>query len=392
MPFTRGATMSRRPFLLFAILLSFILPAAAAQGAQEIPLPAALSPALDHLIAQAGPGAPPFDPARVEKLIDFVLGAKEGPLYYESRERDKKTSASHAFTLRADLGRLLRYGYNSAIPGHLLNPSSVRRVRWTEVDGRRQGLPRLWERLPRLDRPVIVRGTEREEIAPNLATGTYFEYDLDRTLILLPHRSGPVLITVSRQKGRSQVGKKGAVLGADSNWDYLYSGEKGIPRTGLGWVDSYMYASTSVAVFAQTGERQIKGGNFKWLNAGWSGINMVKRSHIHDGLVRYARDLQGILEHPRLPSAEELAASAACLSRMPAPELQSAYRRHADRLAQRYGRDRSLHSDFSKLLRSGEYAARASREEMEATLALEVMKCFLTKSCADPQLFAACRK
>lgn len=373
-------------------LLLSTLPVQAEAAPQEIPLPAVLSPAFDHLFAQVGAGGgASFDRAKVEPLIDFVLGAKEGPLYYEARERQKNTSASHAFRLRTDLARLLRYGYNPDLPGHLLNPSSVRRTRWTEVDGRRQPIPRLWERLPKLDRPVIVRGVEREEIAPNLATGTYFEYDLDRTLILLSHRGAPVLITVSRQKGRSQVGRKGAVLGADGNWDYLYSGEKGIPRTGLGWVDSYMYSSASIGVFCQSGG-EIKGGNFKWLNAGWSGINMVKRSHIHDGIVRFAGDLKGILEHPRLPPSHELAAVASSLERMPAAELKAVYRRHAEGLARRYGRDRSLHSDFTKLLRSGTYGNRAGREEMEATLALEALKCFLAKNCSDPQLLTILRK
>lgn len=379
---------------LIALVLGFLLLlaplCATAEASREVPLPAELSSSFDHLFSQIGAGGS-FDPKKVEPLIDFVLGAKAGPLYFEERDRQKNTSAAHAFTLRSDLSRLLRYGYNPEIPGHLLNPSSVRWVRWTEVEGRRQPLPRLWEHLGKLQRPVIVRGVESEEIAPNLATGTYFEYDLDRTLILLPYRGAPVLITVSRQKGRSQVGKKGAVLGADGNWDYLYSGEKGIPRTGLGWVDSYMYSSASVGVFCQSAGG-IKGESFKWLNAGWSGINMVKREHIHDGLVRFAGDLKKILEHPGLPAAEEMARVATSLGRMPLPEVQAAYKRHAERLARTYGRDRALHSDFTKLLRSGDYGARGGREEMEATLALEVLKCYISKTCSDPGLLASLRK
>lgn len=102
--------------------------------------------------------------------------------------------------------------------------------------------------------------------------------------------------------------------------------------------------------------------------------------------------LKGVLENPKLPSHGELAAAASSLARMPAAELQGAYRRYAEGLARRYGRERSLPSELAGMLRSGAYATRASREEMEAALALEVMKCYLQKNCSDPQLAASLKK
>jgi hypothetical protein len=40
---------------------------------------------------------------------------------------------------------------------------------------------------------------------------------------------------------------------------------------------------------------------FKWLRAGWSGINMVRSKHIYNGLKRFAKPLKEILEYPSLP-------------------------------------------------------------------------------------------
>ena len=47
---------------------------------------------------------------------------------------------------------------------------------------------------------------------------------------------------------------------------------------------------------------------FKWLRAGWSGINMVKRKHIYNGLKRFAGTFRQIMEYPALPPVGVLAA------------------------------------------------------------------------------------
>ena len=44
----------------------------------------------------------------------------------------------------------------------------------------------------------------------------------------------------------SNIGRKGCVVGDDANWNYLYSDETGLTKTGLGWVDSYMYDAHSI--------------------------------------------------------------------------------------------------------------------------------------------------
>ncbi|MEJ2700785.1 MAG: hypothetical protein P8Z70_14160, partial [Desulfuromonadales bacterium] len=211
-----------------------------------------------------------FEPARIAPLLDYLLAARPGHLYYEDGDRRNTTSAAIPFTLKVSLKQLLRYGFNPAIPAYVLTPSSVRWDRWNTG---KEGLARLQQGFPPSGRPVIVRGTEREEITPNLATGTYFAYDVDRALILCSWRGRPLLINLSRQRDRSTVGKKGAVLGADADWDYFYSGEKGMARPGLGWVSSYMYKSFSIGIFYGAGEGVVRGGICKWLNAGGVGRN-----------------------------------------------------------------------------------------------------------------------
>ena len=74
---------------------------------------------------------------------------------------------------------------------------------------------------------------QRESDTPDLNTGVYHEYDLKRTLILLNHKGRQVLVSLSKQIDKSDVGKKGIILGNDNDWNYYYSGEPGFTRPAL---------------------------------------------------------------------------------------------------------------------------------------------------------------
>jgi hypothetical protein len=168
---------------------------------------------------------------------------------------------------------------------------------------------------------------QRESDTPDIHTGVYHEYDLKRTLILVNHKGNQALISISKQVGKSDVGKKGVILGSDNDWNYYYSGEQGAPRTGLGWVKTYIYDYFSVAVYAESGTTQnmVRAGVFQWLRAGWTGINFVKPDHIITGMERFARDSRMILESPRLPAPGQISTVYQSFSSMPAADLLAKY-------------------------------------------------------------------
>jgi len=105
--------------------------------------------------------------------------------------------------------------------------------------------------------PVIIHGLQHDSNTPDLTTGVYHEYDLKRTLIHLNHKGRRVLISISKQVNQSEVGKKGAILGNDDDWNYYYSGDTGSFKTGMGWIKSYVYDFFSVGVYVETGARQL---------------------------------------------------------------------------------------------------------------------------------------
>ena len=304
------------------------------------------------------------------------------------QERQGATGAFFAFTIQGTIDQLLDYAYNPDIPSYITMPSSLRRQEWLT--------PQVYEslrKLPSLAQSAkgvhLLSGRDREVITPDTNTGGYYLYNQDRAVLMLTSATGPVLISVSRQNDPSEVGKKGCVVGDDKNWNYLYSEEEGLNTTGLGWIKSYMYSANSVIVYvADTANKQILVGSFKWLNAGWAKMNMVKPDHILNGIKRFASDFKTVLEAPGLPDAPVLANryqnllqnNEQSLREMVSPYLQALSSSDAPQLRS---------EPFKKLLSSGEYLAQMSRDEMVKVLMLEYVKECIGK---EPLIRLACQR
>lgn len=147
------------------------------------------------------------------------------------------------------------------------------------------------------------QGVSHESITPDLHTGAYYDYDLNRTLVFLRQGTRRIFISLSDQIGTSEIGRKGFIVGNDRDWNYVYTQDQGIDVTGLGWVKSkiYLFFSMSVFIEDETDPGHTKIAVFQWLNAGWAGLNMVNSSHIRNGLERYADQFKGLLESQKMP-------------------------------------------------------------------------------------------
>ncbi|BCR05028.1 hypothetical protein DESUT3_20970 [Desulfuromonas versatilis] len=369
-------------------LAAFFAVAAGTAGAQNLPIaeiPAALHPGFDHLLGLTARGAE-FVPEKIAGVLDFAAAPQDPKRLLRADKRKGTTSAFYQFDLHTDLEQVLRLAFNPEIPAHALMPSSVRMTRWVEIEGGESRLAGLADALKNsAGAPLVVRGVEHEEITPNLSTGTYFSYDLKRAMVLWRYQGRPVLISISRQADRSSVGKQGLVLGRDNDWDYFYSGIDGVTRMGLGWVRSYMYDSFSILVFQQLGD-SVRVAGFKWLSAGSLKLNLVNEHHIHEGLVRYARDLREVLESSKLPLPAEVSRVLGEISKLAPDQLRERYRRHLDDLARRHGSDSALTRDkFADLLHDPNWVLQLPRESLEADLVLGYMKCLLGRTCLFPE-------
>lgn len=375
--------MTKKIIFIAVIVIGFIFSAGssmAEKNLKETKISDSLNPGLDHLLALADPGnTDTFDLQRIENVLDFVVSPKSNSALYYADTKYGSNSAYYEYDIHSDLGHILRYAYNPGIPSFAFMPSSVRLSYWSEVNGQKQSLPKLWKLLSETASPVVVKGVEHIEITPDLFTGAYYRYDEDKILILCKYRGRNLLISIAKQKDKSDVGKKGLILGKDEDWHYFYSGQVGLTKTGLGWVDSYMYDSFSVSFCYELGEKvpRVRCGMFKWLRAGWANMNLVNKRHIHRGMARCAKDIKAILEHPSLPKDSELTGIFGHYNTLSLDELRKAAKTQIERLERLLDDETVFFESFAELLKSGRYLNQMTRREIHAMLVLENMRSIL---------------
>jgi hypothetical protein len=231
-------------FLLFSVPLS------AERVSKREKLPAFLCSGLDYLLTLSDTDKRlPFEIQRINDVLDFIASPKqETTLYFTDKILDT-SSVYYEFDLDVGLKHVLQYAYNPDIPSYVVAPSSIRLSYWPERENGKKSIPQLWNLLPHMERPFISTGIEHESTTPDTSTGAYYVYDSKRTLILCRYKGRNLLISLTKQKDISDVGRKGFIVGADEDWNYLYTGEKGVSLRGLGWVNSYLYDSFSIIVF-----------------------------------------------------------------------------------------------------------------------------------------------
>jgi len=374
---TKSTASFRRLSVLLIILLVTIFQL---QTAMALPISDSAHAVPSAAMKLVGFGADPkagLDSQAVATILDYVLESKP------HKEADlpivqKAPGAYYEFDTRIGFSNFLQYSYSNQVPLILTSPSSLRYSLWNSRQGKLQKLPNSWMPASPNGKPAIIRGLQRDGITPDLNTGIYYEYELNRTLILLNHKGHQALITISKQINISDVGKKGFILGNDDDWNYYYSGESGSAKAGLGWVKSYIYDYFSVSVYVETGSSpsMVRTSIFQWIRAGWSGINFVKTEHIIKGIKRYAKNSKSILESPNLPAPKQITSTYQRLSSLPRSDLLEKYaalQQARQSLAVQSGK-----IETNKIKKQDSYAG-IPKEQIVEELMLEYLKVALGK-------------
>jgi hypothetical protein len=280
----------------------------------------------------------------------------------------------------------LDYAFNPDIPAIATMPSSTRLFNWAASDADRQYFPRVSRYLAGNGAPVEIKGRQFVEITPDLNSGAYYGYAAHQVLLVFKYRRRNVFVSVSKQVDISTVGKKGYVLGSDSDWDYLYSGQTGLTLPALGWVKSYMYDSMGINIYyaIESTAPKVKCAAFKWLRAGWSGINMVQKKHIYRGLKRFGADFKAIVESPLLPPVNTLAGDFARIRGLSRDSLRAKMNIYSNILKSRYNSGRRpIKKEALKLFKDYKHWHQMSKDEMESAMVIEYMKYAIGKTRAD---------
>ena len=351
-------------------------------GSTDSQLDGPVEDGLSYLLSlMQQPGAV-LDADRIDALLDYAGTDTTGSEPAAPAKRSGGPGVCVGTGIEAPLERILRYVYNPRIPSYVMMPQLLRLSGWYPDSDLVAHDVKLWDALPGLDKPLLLRGREYEVTTPDTSTGGYYRYDLNRLLILLKHRGQPVMISISKMVQPSDVGKR-AVIVDDGNWTYFYSGQKGLSLQLLKWMDTFIYEASSVLIFKQTRDRQPHTDVtlFKWLKAGWKGMNVVNPAHIRAGSVRFVENIKQIVESEDLPDAVSIARQY--------NQIRQASNSDLDRLIQQYAlnfeelakaRNAISGDQFDQLVSNGGYARLLNREERIGVVMLEYMKYNLGKT------------
>ena len=356
---------------LLAIVMVSPLFAQGPEGQKE--LNKKLNSELAYLVSLAGSKtAEPIDVESFKCLLQLFQDNTIS-LDFCPKPIGKTTPATSAFSLNCPLNKLLRYCYSSELHSFMMMPSAVRFSNWLEIDGvENAAVPELSERIKTITEPFSYSGVGHLDLTPDINTGIYYSYDEDRCVILLPG-DRKIFISISAQREKSNLGLNGAVVTDDHNWIYLFSGEQGASKRGIGWAKTYINSSYCITMYCEEENNTTRMVTFKWISAGWSGINMVKKKHIIKGVVRFTNTLTHILESPNLPSYKTLLVEQNRVEALTEDELREQVKPYLAVVAEM---DSALvrRKPFSKQLASGKHLKIMTRYDLEKVVLTEYLK------------------
>lgn len=371
--------------VLCAVCLSLacVIPAEAAVPAprEKVDVSPEMAQALDEAIKAALAGSTPSQNC-LDTIAAFCLFNGMGTGSRILPERAEGAGVFYHKPLPFSLSDLMAYALNPAVPGEALYPNSVRRNVWRKQSPVLTGGAELAKSALPPEKTLFTFGREYEEVTPDTNSGSYYSYDLQRLFALsaLPAGDGPgqgkkgtVLFMFSAQPERSDIGMKGAVLGPDADWNYVYTGVQGSTLPMVGWAETHIYSAATINVWVEeSGKLTLYA--LKWIKAGWSGMNVVKTEHINAGIDRYVDGLVQVFGSERRPKPEAIVARYKELKAMSDDDLLAALKPYGEQIAQLAKAQSVDGGDFDKVLKDGAYAASMKREDRIAELLKLYMK------------------
>lgn len=370
-----------------ACFLGFLLCTALSAGTASATLPPEVQKTVTALLAMQDPASPLPGKAALETFLGYTTSPVSLQGIGEKAPFPDKYEKGSGILWRSrlrgvPLATTLEYLFNPKVPMTVVYPSSIRYAAWQPGSDLLKTQP-LWEQLgAHKEAPLVLRGTEVEEITPDDNSGAYYRYTLDRVLILTEHEGQRMLISLSWQHGKSDVGKKAATIGDYANWDFVYSGVKGTLASGIGWAETFIYSSASIIVFYEDapGGKDTGYAMFRWMDAGWSGMNMVKQSHITAGAERSFAGLKSFMESPKRPSPADIAAHISALNALDLPTLQERFMPYSLKVEESAATVDALKTDdFQAVVKDGGYGKSMTKEELVAAFAVNYIKELLGK-------------
>jgi len=134
-----------------------------------------------------------------------------------------------------------------------------------------------------------------EGITPNIQSGAYYSYTNLRTVTRANINGAELFVSISDMIGPSGFSMRGVSVGPVEDGVFYYSQKPGMNMTGVTWLKSQMYLSSTIAVYLETPDNGTVVAMFSWQSAGWKGVNVVKNYHIYTVLQDTFQTFSGVI-------------------------------------------------------------------------------------------------
>ncbi len=111
-------------------------------------------------------------------------------------------------------------------------------------------------------------------------------------------------------------------------------------------------------------------------------MNMAKKKHIYNGLVRFAASLKQIIENPSLPEPSVLAEKITAIKQLSRKDLETRFKAYLQRIVKRSEKLNAAEaaSKIKSLLEDSKNLALVNNEEISSVLAMEYIKTLIGKN------------
>ncbi len=340
-------------FLPLLMILSLFAHPAFAQEKNENLEEAAITEIFTSLEKKSG-----IPEAALTTLLDAVVGKE---ITFAPKARfGKSLGALQKYDFAVPLQDIIRYIVDPSIPSETLFPRVVRTNYWLQSSAVKKASAVLLKSPLPPKKALVMRGQEFEETTPDASSGCYYSYLLNRAMVLMPYKGGTALASLALMPKESYIGKRGLIVGDDTNANYVYSLEEGTNLPMLSWAKTKIYSSATISLYVQDPNTPNNTTlyMFKWTSAGWNKMNVVENKHILGGMQRFYDSMKAFFESPKRPSPEALATEMQRLGTLPEKELFAAMQPYVDFLKAEQSKHSLLRDKlFAKLLEGEAYPA-----------------------------------
>ena len=230
----------------------------------------------------------------VANLSDFIIKNSKATSMWKLNKREKIGNGAALFMQGADnLERRLPLQFSPEFPDYVMYPVTLR---YSEgKDAAYQAYSNI-VKIPATNSYTFGKYMSEEYTAPNKQSGACYLYTNMRYLIRANIAGTNVVLSIGNMLERSSSSIQGTEVETSHSNLFYYSSKTGLALPGLSWVNSQIYGSRSLIVFASAETNQLYYGAFSWINAGYKNINIIFSGNIRDVLLQTVKIFHDITD------------------------------------------------------------------------------------------------